>query len=182
MTITSEREGFAEAWNEGVSVTKLRERYNVGKGTITKWVKELNLTPRRVAAAVPVPDDWAEIAPKHNIAQLRHYYHVSDTVIHRWIRESGVKPLRGPNRGGIGRVSIERARTEIELAANHLRKTFRNVHRADLVVSEPPKKITWGDQRGLDDGGAGHYYVDGVGVLANSEMLELAAKHGWGLS
>lgn len=72
----------------------------------------------------------------------------------------------------------------LDAAVRHLRRCFPNVFRCDIVITEfggDNKKttVTWGDEKGLPDSGAGLHYVETVGIVANAAIPELARRHGW---
>lgn len=73
---------------------------------------------------------------------------------------------------------------EVADAAHYLRKFYPNVFTCALVLTEyggEDRKtvVTWGDKNGVMDGGRGHYYVHGPGVLTHDEVVSLALTHGW---
>lgn len=65
---------------------------------------------------------------------------------------------------------------DADLAANYLRRFYTNVFRCDIPFS---RSKTWGFMHGVPNGGRGYYHVDRIGVLANSDVIELAKKKGW---
>lgn len=72
----------------------------------------------------------------------------------------------------------------VQGAAQYLRRHYPNVFPCSILITEyggENKRTpqTWGDQHGLPEGGKGHYYVENVGVITNSALLELARKHEW---
>ena len=70
------------------------------------------------------------------------------------------------------------AYSDIERAANHLRRFSPNVHRADIRMYEQ-KRDTWGDEYGVPNSGCGYYFVAGHGVVTNDEMVALARSKGF---
>lgn len=87
----------------------------------------------------------------------------------------------------IGPLSFSMQEPEPEVLASavrHLRRHFSNVFRCDIVLTEmggEDKKttITWGEDKGLPNKGAGLHYIEKLGIVPNAALLELARQHGW---
>jgi hypothetical protein len=106
-------------------------------------------------------------------------------VVARWLQEtgattkpSGVRAKSGPKRTGWRNPKTEQiVRPEgLDAAANYLRMHYANVHKC--CIHETLRR-RWGTNRGLPNGGRGLYFVDGVGVITNEQLLELARKNGY---
>lgn len=129
---------------------ELRAHYGINQAMMTRWIKETGIKPFRLPPInrLPVPDDFAAIAPTmHKGALLRHYGVAQHETIDRWIRESGVKPaafvpvyapkqpgkgnLR-PSRGnGKSNVATLRVKSLYDEAADELRRNRWQVNRCD---------------------------------------------------
>jgi len=70
---------------------------------------------------------------------------------------------------------VENVPTNLDLAADHLRRFYSNVHSCSIRMTLGK---TWGEYHNLPNKGRGLYYVEGVGVVTNEGMLRLARKHG----
>jgi hypothetical protein len=153
-----------------------------------------------------IPADWHDIAPTMSIRQLSTHYRTSRARILSMIEQTGVttKPsarqiaedrrARGEivpkkaaprgNGGGLrrwfkpGRQSVGHPFSDVERAANHLRRFSPNVFRCDILMFEN-KKVTWGHEHGVPDGGRRHYFVSGHGVIPTEQMVELARSKGF---
>lgn len=167
---------------ESVSFQSLMRRWGAGREVIGRWLAETNLTEQMTNR--PVPKSWGEIAPTMNRIELGTHYDVDKRTIARWIIESGVKPLEKKSRYVPRPVIRERklakygggAIKEVSNAACYLRRFYKCVHRCDIYETA---ELRWGQNRGLPNWGRGLYYVDGVGVIPNSKLLELAEEHGY---
>ncbi len=175
---------------EHMSVRALRKKYKTSSKTLHRWESELgvkldNYNPPSLRKR-PVPDDWYQVAPTKTIKELRDEYGLSDSLVRKMVRETGVKVirLRSPlGQMGRGKALSTQPHTELDAAAHHLRRYYACVHRCDIRLyseNDPARRhITWGAVRGLENGGAGFYFVDSVGIVANDDVVALARSKGW---
>jgi hypothetical protein len=127
----------------------------------------------------PVPEDWREIAPTMHKRDLSLRYEVRCGTITRWVKESGVQAKRRervwfPKAEKDERIALESV-PECDAAADFLRGFYSNVHRCDIQMT---LSRTWGQVHDIPDKGRGRYYVEGVGVVTNEGLMQLARKHG----
>jgi len=159
----------------------LVRHYRVSNSTIRRWLSETGLTPAQRPRVenprrMPMPEEFAELAPTLTRAQLADRLGVSDTVILRWCQEAGVRPMRSPffrRKGGAvawGEVIPPVDADLAAQAAQFLRRRFIVYSCAILPAQE---------RRGLPNKGRDHYYVNGRGVMTAAQMIELAEERGF---
>ena len=164
---------------EGGCYLSLARRWHAGLDTIQRWLRETGLTER--VTNPPPPKSWGATAPTKNQFELQQHYQVAKPIIKRWIAQTGVQPK--PKTPPITKRGERRERAkakysspkDLEAAANHLRKFYANVHSCAIYLT---RELSWGESRGLPNKGKGFYYIDGVGVVTNEDMLTLARKNG----
>lgn len=163
-----------------VSPRKLRE-YRAAKGIESRLQDKLRARETLVA-----PEGMLEDAKFLTITDMAEKYDMPRTMVKAILLSNNVQWIDGnEQRRKMGLYLSESLNhrmkpqeTVYDYAARHLRRHYRNVHRADIKLYEH-SKVTWGDMRDLPNGGAGYYFVDGKGVLTKEEMLALACEHGF---
>lgn len=170
-----------------VSLQRICDHYRTSDSTARRWLAEKGIVLKTKApkdARLPTPEGWEE-ASTMTKSEIARRWNLSPKVIERLIRETGVTPRRSPKAtdlasvmGKANRVQVQRSLTTIEHAANHLRRIYPNVHRADIPVFEN-RNTTWGELHRVPKRGAGYYFVSGLGALPVENMLAVAEKHGW---
>lgn len=198
---------FPEVVNR-LGITSARDHYKVAWDTIYRWCGETRIKPpaRRATKTrpqkdVPVPADWAEVAPTKFKKELAVIYGLSSRMVDRLIEKTGVrsrktvheiasekpaterrgKPMHWRKAGQhyqTFRYITEIPRSTPEQAASFLRRFYVNVHRADILLRAGSAK-TWGDLHGAPKHGHGFYYVHPVGIISELDMVMLAVKHGF---
>lgn len=159
---------------------QLQRHYGAGYGPIARWREESGI-PRPIPAAKPnlqMPADFAELARGMTITEAAHRFGRQPETIRRWFVYAGITPRES-------RVVITKPVSRAALdpsvpgqAAQHLRRFYANVFRADIRLDERTRQ-TWGTAHGVPDGGRGHHFVSGLGVLPDLEMIALARDHGF---
>lgn len=155
----------------------LRQHYKAGTRTVQIWLRLMDLTPLSGVRLVkvsspgikrPIPDDFAEVAPKMCAALLVAHYKAGRSTIKRWLAEMPAiaRPARGIIRKGRGpsmtaKFDNESNRTSADLAAMHLQRRFAPVCRATVYGAQF----------------AGLWQVGRMRVTEDA-MLALACKHG----
>jgi hypothetical protein len=164
-----------------VSYNKLTARWRVGRRTLDKWLRDTEMED--YIANPPPPPDWAELAPTMLSNKLAWHYGVGRIVIKRWVDATGIRTLPKQklklSTDQVKKIHAVRycAPEEVSAAADYLRMFYSNVHRCDIYLDQ---WRTWGQEQGLPNKGAGQYYVEGLGVMTNEQLLTLARDHGYG--
>ena len=144
---------------------------------------------------IPVPADWATVAPTKIRKDLYIHYGISKTVVDRWIKETGVQPLGRYDRmqtvkkrpstiksvyRHVWQPNVSRAIdwSSAGKAADYLRRYFSNVHRCDIQIFVG-RSGTWGDKHGLANHGRGFWNIDGKGILNAEQVVCLAKEKGF---
>lgn len=143
---------------------------------------------------IPVPSDWATVAPTKIRKDLYEHYGVRKLPVDRWIRETGIEPMSRYARLVPVRQKPEKIVKQFiqwkpavsrsvdwssaGKAADYLRRYFANVHRCDIQLNVGSGK-TWGDKRGVANHGKGFWNVDGKGVLNAEQVVCLAQEKGF---
>lgn len=159
---------------------QLQRHYEAGYGPIARWRAESGI-PRPIPAAKPnlqMPADFAEVARGMTVTEAAFRFGRQPETIRRWFVYAGVTPRES-------RVVITKPVSRAVLdpsvpsqAAQHLRRFYANVFRADIRLDERTRQ-TWGAAHGVPDNGRGHHFVSGLGVLPDYEMIALARDHGF---
>lgn len=174
---------------ERVTRRAIARHYGVKHDTSARWVSTL---PKHVQDAVAygqlkleLPEDWPARAKYMPRKELMAHYGIGDIVLNRWISESKITPPYAP--GYVPKSSTTQQIKQMPVppvapdqhaqAAHYIRRWFSNVHRADILETETG--ITWGEMRGLPDKGKGKYFVGGLGIVANDDVVEIARARGW---
>lgn len=168
-------EGFVKfvTGRDGGNIMELCRKWNASVETVHRWLQETKLMER--VFNPPLPKDWNKIAPTRTRADLVLHYRVSPRVIKQWADEAGVKPKPKGQRPRSQPATLPKHDARCDTAADFLRGVYSNVHRCDIQVT---LSRTWGQVHNIPDKGRGRYFVEGVGVLTNKELLELAKRHG----
>lgn len=162
-----------------LSLSQLYRHYGAGHSTVARWVREANLRRNpRPPRTVRMPADFAEAARGLTIAQAATMFNCHTSTARRWFVLVGVVPKDTRHVTHRPVIRAELDATVAGCAAQHLRRFYQNVHRADLRLTEGSRK-TWGDEKGLPDGGRGFFYVAGLGTMPDYEMIALARDHGF---
>lgn len=171
---------------ERLSVRALCRKYKTSTPTIARWAQEigepLDAYKRAAIKKREVPADWFKVAPTMTVKQLQTHYGMSGSLVRRIAKDTKIRFVgRKTSTYYLGTPGP--SLSELDKAAHYLRRFFRNVHRCDIKLYDSPDldraSLTWGDVRGMKGGGAGHYYVDSVGIVANNDVLALAQSKGW---
>lgn len=146
-----------------------------------------------MADTTPTPPDWFDLAPTLTVPEIVEHYGLARSTVRRMIKRTGITPQpakSGPPKGTMpanryrvarGHFSVNvrgNVETEVAEAANYLRRFYRNVFRCDIVARENPK-VLWGELHDVPNKGVGYYHVDKKGILANTEVIDLAKAKGW---
>lgn len=162
-----------------MSLSQLYKHYEAGHSTVARWVREANILRNpRPPRTVRMPADFAEHARGLTISQAATMFNCHTSTARRWFVLVGIVPkdTRHVVHRPVMRAELDA--TTAGRAAQYLRRFYPNVHRADLRLTEGSKR-TWGDEKGLPDGGRGFFYVTGPGVIPEHEMIMLARDHGF---
>lgn len=167
-------EDFAEV---ALTMTRhdLAVHYKTSNRKIQKWFRELGLHTRYGKGLPawnrrPVPEGYAELAPKMSGNQLGQHFGTSYTVVMRWAEETGIYPRAyEPNANSASRMGQSHKvglsstnKTIYDCAADTLRRERFHVHRCN--------------ERGAFDL-KGQYWRCGYSVLTDEELLVRAAKY-----
>lgn len=149
--------------------------YSASNRSIAHWVQQSGVKTRGNVGNPswnkrPLPDDFAEIAPKLSKNALRRRYNCSGEILNRWLAEAGVsareydpKQAAGLNLVPVGKINLAAtSKTIFDCAADVLRRERFTVYRCD--------------DRGRFDL-KGEYWRIGFSVLTGDELLERAAKY-----
>lgn len=144
------------------------EHYRVSATLVARW--EADAGYRRPShRAVPIPADFAAVAPTMTKAHLVRHYRVSETTVCKWIAACGAAPMTMAQwrraLAGVGGCDMAandqfRARECHEIAANVLRR-YAAVFRCDA--------------RGKACPGGGYYRV-GNAIITPDELLARAER------
>lgn len=158
----------------------LRRHYVAGQSTIKRWRIESGATENlfKRLPNVQMPADFAEIANGMTVGQAADHFRRPRDTIRRWFGYAGIapRPARFVATQKVNHVELDAS--VAGQAAQHLRRFYGSVHRADLRIRESGR-ATWGSERGLPDGGRGLYFVSGLGVMPDHEMVGLARDRGF---
>ncbi len=158
---------------------------------------EVTRNPKAHNTGLPMPADYPTWAALETLEQLCRRYQRSESTIKRWRAELGLTGRQGFDVATTGQQrrmqpppAVSGDSTPTQRAAQWLRKVGRigNVFRCDILLQEH-KAGTWGDRYNwarrdkpdeqLPDHGAGHYMVDGHGVVSVARMIDLAREAGF---
>jgi hypothetical protein len=150
--------------------------------------------PKAHHVAEPMPEGFATWAAVETVEKLAARYQRSPGKIRNWRAELGLSGRAGFDVATATAPAPRVSRLPVEMmqeAANWLRKVggIRNVFRCNIALREHVPE-TWGDRYNwarrkedpsthLPDHGAGHFMVDGFGVVTEARVLELARERGF---
>lgn len=162
---------------------RLREHYRAGQLTVMRWRRQSGV--RHVPEGAPlnarVPADFAEVAQGKTVIAVSRHYNRDTRTIRRWFVYTGLTPRPESETRIVITKPVIRAELDPSVpsqAAQHLRRFYANVFRADIRLDERTRQ-TWGTAHGVPDNGRGHHFVSGLGVLPDYEMIALARDHGF---
>ena len=173
--------------NPKVGIIKLSAMFRMGRNRVMRLAEKVRAKhgingnlPSHIAAA-PVPTDFSVRGREMTLNEAAKHYGVTPAVVGRWRRESGIRYLPYGKTFVVAQLpknSVPKVASDSAAqAAHHIRRWFRNVHRADILEREDG--TTWGELRGLPNKGKGLYYVDSMGVVPEADVIELARSRGW---
>ncbi len=160
--------------------SKLAKHYKTSEIAVKRWIKETGVKPMKgdnpsKFKALPVPDDFAELAPTMFNAELARHYGSSYKTIRRWLTEAGVEAKHykpRPQRGSKAARSMANilprqiiktnVKSIYDEAADALRRERFPVNRCNEKGSFNPK---------------GKFWRVGWSVLTGDELLERAARY-----
>jgi len=177
------------AWAKGKTAAQIRAHYRCSGATVLKWRKMAGLpaTPAfRMRGSAP--DGFAEVAARMYLTEAMEHFKIAYRTARRWYAECGIEPQKAPptprptqSRIALPYNAVKRAELDPSTAshaAQHLRRIFPSVHRADIRLNETGGE-TWGSVRDLPNKGRDQYYVSGKGVVSSVELIDLAYRHGF---
>lgn len=161
---------------------ELCARYAAPVWVVARWLTDTGITPKRAVPIPPppkrreLPTDFAAVAPTMTRQQLSTRYIASTEIIRRWCEEAGVTPRVPTPPAHRGTVVAIAQRTERDaslagLAADHLRRSYSNIFRADIL----PER----ERRHLPDKGKGLFVVSGKGAMTPAALIDLAKAKGF---
>jgi hypothetical protein len=159
--------------------TALCAHYGRKMSVIKRWVAEEGVTPAKPplvgrAAAKPMPEGFATIAPKFSVPQLARRFNAGTATVLRWCAIAGVTASATPNvaKGPARLIALVPpiADTLAARAAQHLRRRHVVYNCAVLTREERAK---------LPNDGRGLWYVNGKGAIPATQMIALAKARGF---
>lgn len=178
---------FRTQFEANPTIRAMIRHYRVASETVDAWLMECGLErPKaRKEMKTPLPADWFALAPQMTLEDAMRHFKLSKKIVQRMVSETGVRLLPYCNQQAalyrMGRPMIKAmgdTYTRVDRAANFLRRTHPNVHRADIKIDESGK-MTWGSAQGIPARGQGYYNVSGIGVVTINELMALAEAKGW---
>lgn len=159
---------------------RLREMYGAGQATVVRWRAETGISYRRpgISPHCQMPHDFAEVARGMSNPEAARYFRRSPETTRRWFVYAGVTPRETRFLSTKPVIRAELDPSMPAQAAQHLRRFYASVHRADIRLDDRTRQ-TWGAARGLPDGGRGQHFVSGLGVMSDLELIALARDHGF---
>lgn len=173
---------------------ELCTKYRCSQQTLQRWYNACDIplgtyhTERST-----IPPDWVAVAPTMTKTLLALHYNVSVTTINKWLENTGVdpkrfiptkkeKPVVPPHRGrhsALRKTPVPSVKPdEVSQAAHYIRRFYPNVFRADLKLFEAYSD-TWGERNNVENYGIGKYFVSGLGVISDDEVVKLADRLGF---
>lgn len=182
---------FLKFYDAGMPLNEIARVMNVSPKRLSQYRNSNGIDTRlqdkmRSRETLPAPKGMLEDAKTMTITAMADKYEMPRTLVKaillsnkvEWIDGNKIRQRLGVYMGAALSHRMERQENVYDYAANHLRRFYRNVHRADIKVYEH-SKVTWGDLRDVPSGGKGYYFIDGKGVVTQDEMLSLACNHGF---
>lgn len=164
-----------------LTIKQLQKHYAAGHEVIGRWLKEAGVLsfnhvhkppqPHRL----PIPEDFAEVAPHMTQVELHRRYGRDYTVIRRWCREAGVEPLPRvyappPRRKRMDRKTGLRGSNIQNIRASSI------YDEAASVIQRERFAVYRCNERGAADHTGNHWRVGNV-VLTPAELLERAERY-----
>lgn len=190
-----DKERFREMFMAGTSYQELQSEFGIAYRTVKDMRARLGLPPRVKRDKQPpsIPNDWYAVAPNMFKKELQAYYAMSRLQIERLVETTGIKtrPMNPPPKPKpVSSRPIKQFKQFIHkrtpdiapgvpsAAAQFLRRHYLSVHRCDIHMTETTSE-TWGDRHKLPNRGKGLYYVAGVGVVSELQLVNLALDKGF---
>ena len=161
-------------------INQLTKHYRTGLTVVYRWLKETGVQTSKAPnpaqfKVLPVPADFAELAPTMVNAELARHYRSSYKTIRRWMEESGV---RCKQYAPTGRKTQKAARAMANILPRQIIKT--NVKSIYDEAADALRRERFPVNRCNEKGSfnpKGDFWRVGWSVLTGDQLLERAAKY-----
>lgn len=179
-----------------MNITQLARFYERGRDTVTKWfkIKDIPCDENLAKRGKAIPKSFEKIATSLTRSDLAKFYNSDLRTIRGWLEETGITPLTPEEKRMREPVTAkdildptpQEPRREFKSkekliaaeAAQYLRRTHANIHRADILMFENSSQ-TWGDVNQIKHRGINQYYVSGKGVMWLDDLIAYAESKGY---